>query len=549
MQREDREPLLRAVEMDDMSQVEKQKKLMTFPRGQRALGYLAKIGWGLLLGAGTIVGIIALVPTAHFLIIGVLVTGAVLYAVKTAKEIHAKHQEERKAIENLEKAITKSVEQFKEEMRKFHEIEELCQEAHLRELQDNEKEELYAYIWQLQQRLKEIKIARAAQNNDNWQLDDVVGIEDRINTARLSVFRSLNHATPERQAFGNSVRNDSHHPLQKLARTTRGSLDIVINEAPLPAYMPEKIKRKKDPGWFSSPGTFFSKLGNRALEFTGGFCAGLAVGVAVLSFAVGAVAAGALLSNPVGWAFLGVIAGAAIVGALAVGVSYLVNRSQQEKINKLTHETNQITHRQTGLIGQRTKVDLINAKRHGRSHERTAIAAQADADRRKEEKEQAEALARRKEEEKAAAEQRAQEESVERQRAQEEARRLAEDKRQLAEKDESSTKRIEELLHGHDKVVKELQGSQQAAKQLELEKERLEAEKIQAQREAEQARIKALEIAAEERVKAERELEELRLQKEKELSELREQVRLREAQLAELQSGAQPSNALEKPPQ
>lgn len=131
----------------DESEVKKKKDLLTFPKASRAGGYVAKVLWGLLLGAGTIVGIMALVPTAHFVILGLLVVGAVAFTVKSVRETYKKHQEEKEAIEDLKKEIEENITDFVEhDLKQFNKILGLIDSLGHSDITNDEKEQLYAHV-------------------------------------------------------------------------------------------------------------------------------------------------------------------------------------------------------------------------------------------------------------------------------------------------------------------------------------------------------------------------------------------------------------------
>lgn len=339
----EREPLLRpddrheaeaarhAVPVDPLNVepglLKKAKDHLSFPTGGRFSGYALKVLWGLLLGAGTLVGIMALVPTAHFLIIGLLTVGAISYTAKTLWDIRKKHKEEKQLLHEVNHLVDESMDEF-EENAEFDVLESLVDALEHAPVKPD-AERLYAHVCELEESLDRIKpLAAAKKTSDphnpnnravqfgNYLRDNHVEQRLRDFKTRIDRFRGPHQGEPYH-----------HHHRQ------------IVRAAPV----------KKEKSWFHSPRVFFQKLGNRAMDFLGGATAGVAIGVGVLSFVAGAAAAGALLSNPVGWAMLGIILGAVAVGTLAVVINYTVSRGQQKKIDNLSHTKSGLENTNAGL--------------------------------------------------------------------------------------------------------------------------------------------------------------------------------------------------------
>jgi len=287
--------------------IKEHKDLITYPTVSRTFSFLVKLAWGVLFGAGTVVGVIALVPTAHLLIVGALVVGAGVFAIKAARDAYKKNQEEKKLTKIVNDEIdasivaiqTINIDRLVELGKSFEDDRNPDPSSAIR------KEKLYAHLFEMEQAIEKLMPYIKAKK-PGAVVDNIVDIKNGISALKLTV---------------NRLRSEPGQPPKEEFLTPAPRLPIA---------------RPQGKTILGSLWTGTKKISNRALSFLGGASTAVTVGVVALTFFAGVAGTVALLSNPVGWAFLSIIAGAVVVGAAAVAIDYYMARSQQKKIDKLT---------------------------------------------------------------------------------------------------------------------------------------------------------------------------------------------------------------------
>ena len=289
-------------------------ELMTYPATKRRLAMLGKIAFGALLGTGVVAGVVVVSINAHILLLLAIFAGAGLYAIKETRAIYLRNKHERELTEQLNhraEAAKKEIDQI--DFDKLTQTVDLLAE-HPEHFLAHEKERLYAQLHELIHAMKTLVPYLAVRKSKSGAKNEAV--QDYLDSLKL-----------------NQARLET---LKNRVNLTRGDKK---DAEPDPAYLqirptPKAPLVQKSLGarlW-----TYTKKTANRFLSFGLGMSSGVAIGMGVLTVVMGAAGVAALLSNPVGWAMLGVMGLGLIVGAAAVAMDYLVTRPQERKIHELS---------------------------------------------------------------------------------------------------------------------------------------------------------------------------------------------------------------------
>ncbi len=315
-------------------------ELMTYPAAKRRWAMLGKIAFGALLGTGVVAGVVVVSINAHILLLLAIFAGAGLYAVKETRAVYLRNKHERELTEKLNReaeAAKKEIDQI--DFEKLKQTVDLLVE-HPEHFRPDEKERLYAQLYELQQAMKTLMpylaVRKSKTTNNNAEVDRYLDAL-KMNASKLDALKNRVNET-------RGVKKDD------LPDATY----LQIRPTPKPPLVQRSLASRF---W-----TYTKKAANRFLSFGLGMSSGVAIGMGVLTVVVGAVGVASLLSNPVGWAMLGIIGVGLVVGAAAVAMDYLVTRPQERKIHELSAAKHKV--QDHGTNAQKIRGQLLELHEH-----------------------------------------------------------------------------------------------------------------------------------------------------------------------------------------
>lgn len=527
--------LPRPVTPEEQTKIDLIKKLLTYPKTRRRIGFGVKVVWGGLLGLSTLFALIALIPLDHILIpisLGVVGVGSGGMLIKAARDVFRKNKDEEEKTNALKAEIDQLVEALLDiDLEHLKQIQEdfsadsRKDKAAERQAWLNECEKTYARFWEQHAILERailhfraIKQMREAKNEPLGNYTDVNLVKLQNSLDELTL-RKNNLLLAFKGPVPASDVDKKNYYLPKVEHVSTS--------------FKKKIQQVEPPqkGFWSRAWEVTKKVGNRLSSFAVGASVGMSIGCAVLPFlalALGVSGAAALVTGPFApFVFAGIFGGALLLGGISLLVDYIITRPQEAKINAVTESRNKAESHKDSAVKINSEFQHQHKAISDKRHHLQLVQQHADAV--VVEQQRLEALRQAKEREIQAERERAAAVAAEHQRVSEEARRLA------AEKDaikQSSTAEIEKFMLGEKEARRALQQLEQAAASREAEMRAEIEAKEKARIAAEAERLAALQRAEEERQRAASVLASEQAQKEAELSQLRERAAQLEKELA-----------------
>jgi uncharacterized membrane protein len=286
--------LRRRKELDELSH---------YPTTERVLTAAAKVAMATLAGGSTIAGLLVFASTTSILTVVFLGIGSFVYAIKAIRDAHKKRQEEKKLTKDIINIREQMREQFTDDFRLT--LNRLINLSKYNHLSEEETERLYKHLFELKEALS-------------------------------IVFSDLNAIPSYKTIVDNGI--------EEVGKQVRQFRCLTKHESCLPdaKYGVISLQEPSQEDESLSVSRIAKKAGNRVLSFMAGASSGAGICMSIAAFCFG-------ISNPVGWALVGIVAVSCVVGLISVAIDYHFSRREENTIKSLQQVRRELGILHTGM--------------------------------------------------------------------------------------------------------------------------------------------------------------------------------------------------------